>query len=67
MSMKVRLLGVDSGKNGCPALYATDRDTFVVQGKRVTDEEAIAGLVDVREDEFYVEIPRSLLRFADGA
>ena len=65
--MKVRLLGVDSGKNGCPALYATDRDTFVVQGKLVTDEEAIAGLVDVREDEFYVEIPRNLLRFADGA
>lgn len=62
--MKLRLLGIDSGKNGCPALYATDRGTFVVQGKRITDEEAIAALVDVREDEFYVEIPKSLLRFA---
>lgn len=45
-------------------MYATDRDTFVVQGKLVTDQEAIAALVDVREDEFYVEIPRALLRFA---
>jgi len=35
-----------------------------VQGKLVTDEGAIASLVDVREDEFYVEIPRDLLRFA---
>ncbi|HEY7147435.1 MAG TPA: hypothetical protein VH637_24580 [Streptosporangiaceae bacterium] len=62
--MKIRLLGTDSGKNGCPALYATERGTFVVQGKLVTDEEVIAALVDVREDEFYVEIPRGLLRYA---
>ncbi|HEY1619864.1 MAG TPA: hypothetical protein VGG25_19735 [Streptosporangiaceae bacterium] len=65
--MKLRLLGMESGKSGCPALYATDRDTFIVQGKRVTDEEAITSLADVREDEFYVEIPRGLLRFAAGA
>jgi hypothetical protein len=62
--MQLRLLGTSSGKNGCPALYATDCGTFVVQGKLVTDEEAVAALVDVREDEFYVEIPRDLLRFA---
>jgi hypothetical protein len=62
--MQLRLLGTSSGKNGCPALYATDRGTFVVQGKLVTDEEAVTALVDVREDEFYVEIPRDLLRFA---
>jgi hypothetical protein len=65
--MKLRLLGESSGKNGCPALYATDRDTFVVQGKLVSDEEAIASLVDVRADEFYVEIPKDLLRFAAEA
>jgi hypothetical protein len=64
MDMKLRLLGTESGKNGCPALYATDRGTFVVQGKLVIDEEAVAALVDVREDEFYVEIPKDLLRFA---
>ena len=43
--MKLRLLGVESGKNGCPALYATDRGTFVVQGKLVTDE----GLADLKK------------------
>jgi hypothetical protein len=62
--MKLQLLGTSSGKNGCPALYATDRGTYVVQGKLITDEEAISLLVDVREDEFYVEIPKDLLRFA---
>lgn len=65
--MRLRLLGTSSGHTGCPALYATDRDTYVVQGKIVTDQAALADLVDVREDEFYVEIPRDLLRFAkDG-
>jgi hypothetical protein len=62
--MRLRLLGTESGEHGCPALYATDRGTYVVQGKRITDPEAIAGLVDVRDDEFYVEIPEGLLRFA---
>jgi hypothetical protein len=62
--MRLRLLGTDSGHTGCPTLYATDRDTYVVQGKLVTDEQAIADLVDVRPDEFYVEIPKSLLRHA---
>ena len=48
--MRLRLLGISSGGNGtgCPTLYATDRGTYVVQGKLVTDEEAIADLVDVR-------------------
>jgi hypothetical protein len=64
--MRLRLLGTESGKEVCPALYATDRGTYVVQGKRITDPEAIAGLVDVREDEFYVEIPPGLLRYAQG-
>ncbi len=64
--MKLRLLGTESGHTGCPAVYATDRGTYVVQGKRVTDPDAIADLVDVRDDEFYVEIPRGLLRFAHG-
>jgi hypothetical protein len=62
--MRLRLLGTESGHSGCPALYATDRGTYVVQGKLVTDAQAIADLVDVREDEFYVEIPKNLLRYA---
>lgn len=43
--MRLTLLGTSSGKTGCPALYATDRDTYVVQGKLVTDPDAIADLV----------------------
>ncbi len=62
--MRLRLLGTDNGHTGCPALYATDPGTYVVQGKLVTDQAAIADLVAVRDDEFYVEIPTALLRFA---
>jgi hypothetical protein len=63
--MRLRLLGTSSGHTGCPTLYATDRGTYVVQGKLVTDPEAISLLVDVRDDEYYVEVPRNLLSFAD--
>lgn len=65
--MRLQLLGTESGHTGCPALYETDRGTYVVQGKLLKDQEAIADLVNVREDEFYVEIPRGLLRFASGS
>ena len=51
----------ESGHTGRPALNATDRGTYVVQGKLVTDQAAIADLVDVRDDEFYVEIPMAFL------
>jgi hypothetical protein len=56
-----------SGKNGCPALYATDRGTFVVQGKIVLDPEAIADLREVAADETYVEVPADVLRLIDRA
>lgn len=62
--MRLTLLGISSGKTGCPALYATDRGTYVVQGKLVHDPEAIADLVGLQDDEFYVEIPANLLDFA---
>jgi hypothetical protein len=63
--MRLRHLGTESNVTGCPALYATDRGTYVVQGWKVTDPEAIAGLIDVRENETYVEIPKALLRHAE--
>jgi hypothetical protein len=62
--MLLRLHGTDTGHTGYPALYATDRSTYVIQGKLVTDQAAIAGLPDVSDDEFYVEIPKTLLHFA---
>lgn len=67
--MKVMHLGtVDSGKTGSPTAFATDRGTFLVQGWKVTDEEALAearrrGLPD-HED--IVEIPADLLKFFPG-
>lgn len=49
-----------SGDTNCPSLYRTDRDTFVVQGWRVTDPEALAQL-DVPAHETVVEVPADVL------
>jgi len=38
--MKLTFLGKDSTPNDSPTLYATDRDTYLVQGYTVTDPEA---------------------------
>lgn len=64
--MRLTYLGkaTDSGKNGCPALYATDRGTYVVQGKIVIDPDAIADLRDLADDESCVEVPADVLRLA---
>ena len=40
--MKLTFLGKDSTPNDSPTLYATDRDTYLVQGYLVTDPEALA-------------------------
>lgn len=58
--------GTESNQTGCPALYDTDRGTYVVQGWKVRDPQALTSLADAREREFYVEIPRGLLRYAEG-
>ncbi len=67
--MRLTYLGKtsDSGKNGCPALYATDRGTFVVQGKIVTDPDALADLRDLPPDETIVEVPADVLQLGDSA
>jgi hypothetical protein len=64
--VKLTFLGSTSQEGQCPTLYATDRDTFVVQGWTVTDPEALAGLRDVLPGETFVEVPKALLRFAEG-
>ena len=61
--MRLQFLGSDSHEGDCPSLYATDRGTYVVQGWRVTDREALGDLRDVLEGESFVEIPKELLRF----
>jgi hypothetical protein len=57
--MKLTFLGKTGGSQGgnCPALYSTDRGTFVVQGKLVTDPAALEQLRDVLDDETCVEVP----------
>jgi hypothetical protein len=60
--MRLRFLGGDSGQDGSPRLYATDRDTYVVQGYKVEDTEALSQLT-VPDHEGCVEIPRSLLKY----
>jgi hypothetical protein len=64
--MRLEFLGKDpgSGDDGCPALYATDRGTYVVQGRQVTDPNALADLRNVLDGETVVEVPREVLWFA---
>lgn len=67
--MRLRYLGktADSDDGQCEALYATDRGTFVVQGKVLTDPQAIADLRDLGADESYVEVPPDVLWLAERA
>lgn len=64
--MKPSHLGSTSKNGGCPELYATDRGTYVVQGTKVTDPEALATLRarGMPDHETAVETPVALLNFA---
>lgn len=53
MAVRLRFLGKRTQGGGSPTLFATDRDTYVVQGWRVPDGE---------ND---VEIPRRLLEYLE--
>jgi hypothetical protein len=53
-----KLAGCSGGT--CPAVYATDRGTYVVQGAIVTDPDALA-TVNLPEHETLVEIPAEML------
>jgi len=61
--MKLTFLGTSSENGQCPTFYATDRGTYVVQGWKITDAEALDQL-DITEHETAVEIPAELLRYA---
>ncbi|WP_189211423.1 hypothetical protein [Actinokineospora fastidiosa] len=64
--MKLTHLGTTSSQGQCPNLYATDRGTYVVQGYKITDDEALAALRErgLPDHETAVEIPAALLDFA---
>ncbi|PXY25135.1 hypothetical protein BAY59_24220 [Prauserella coralliicola] len=63
--MKLTHLGSTSKNGGCPEAYETDRGTFIVQGTRVTDPEALAILRErgLPDHETAVEIPKELVEF----
>lgn len=64
--MELEFLGTTSNTGSCPNLYRTDRGTFVVQGSKVTDPDALATLRarGLPDHETAVEIPAALLAFA---
>jgi hypothetical protein len=63
----MRYLGktAESEKDDCEALYVTDRGTFGVQGKIVTDPEALADARNLADDECIVEVPPDVLRLSE--
>ena len=67
--MQLTFLGTTSNSGSCPNLYATDRGTYVVQGSRVTDPEALATLRErgLPDHETAVEIPAALLKVAPAS
>jgi hypothetical protein len=66
--MHVQFLGKDpeSQVDGSPTLYATDRmdrKTYIAQGWRVTDPEALAEIGDIPAHETLIEIPEEVLKY----
>ncbi|NJP99300.1 hypothetical protein [Streptomyces zingiberis] len=57
--MKLRFLGKNSNVCDCPALYATNRDTYLVQGWKVFANDLLMRL-DVPEGQTVVEVPTEL-------
>jgi len=60
--VRLRFLGKESTPTNSPTLYASDGDTYVVQGWIVTDQAVLAGLA-VGDHETVVEVPPGLLSF----
>jgi hypothetical protein len=61
--MKLIFCGSTSNVGGCPSIYLTDRGTVVIQGRQVTDPEALQQARDVLGGEAFVEVPADLVRF----
>ncbi|MFC9273501.1 hypothetical protein ACFTXJ_37660 [Streptomyces zhihengii] len=62
MGRRLRALGSTSDEGDCPTLYETEgTDEIPVQGERETTPERLAELRDVKPNETFVRVPRSLL------
>ncbi|MFD9816188.1 hypothetical protein [Streptomyces sp. NPDC059080] len=57
--MKLRFLGKDSKQGDCPTLYATDRDTYLVQGWKIFANDLLMQLT-IPEGQTAVEVPTEL-------
>jgi hypothetical protein len=65
--MRARFLGKDpdSQVGQSPTLYATDRTdriTYIAQGWKVTDPQALADVGPVPDNETLIEIPEDVLK-----
>ena len=65
--MRAHFLGKDpdSQEGQSPTLFATDRTdrvTYIAQGWKVTDAEALADVGDVPDHEGLIEIPEDVLK-----
>ena len=65
-AVQLTFFGTTSNNGGSPTLFGTDRDTYLIQGFKVLDAEALAQL-DLPEHETVVEVPKALFRFAPPA
>ncbi|MGH3883215.1 MAG: hypothetical protein ACRDRY_23930 [Pseudonocardiaceae bacterium] len=66
--MRARFLGKDSNSqvDNSPTLFATDRTdrvTYIAQGWKVTDPQALADIGQVPDHETLIEIPEEVLKF----
>jgi hypothetical protein len=66
--MHARFLGKDPESNvgDSPTLFATDRtdrSTFIAQGWKVTDPQALADVGNIPDHEGIIEIPEDVLKF----
>lgn len=66
--MRLNHVGTESGGTGCPSVFTTDRNTVVVQGWKVTDDDALAELRGrgLPDHETAVEIPKALIKHLCG-
>jgi hypothetical protein len=60
--MRLTFLGKDSTPGDSPTLYETDRDTYVIQGWRVTDAEALSQM-RIPAHEECIEVPKGLMKY----
>jgi hypothetical protein len=60
--VRLTFLGKESQPNNSPTLYATDEDTYIVQGWIVTDPQILASLT-IADNETVVEVPPGLMAY----